>query len=174
MGKTIATQLSMLMLASLACLSCVKDGRGVPIGPGDSIPSFSTFTTKNQNVTDKDLLGKPSVIVLFSTTCPDCRRQLPEVEAAWTTSGESINVLAVARDEKKETVSAYWSESRFTMPVAAPGNRRIYDLFDKGSGTGVPQVYVADEKGTILLTGNDTKPLSTNDILKATEHRNNL
>ena len=64
-------------MSSCAMLSCVKDKQSSPVGVGESIPPFATVTMKGQNVSDKDLLGKPSVVVLFSTTCPDCHRQLP-------------------------------------------------------------------------------------------------
>lgn len=155
-------------MASCAMLSCVKDKQSSPVGAGESIPPFATVTMKGQNVSDKDLLGKPSVVVFFSTTCPDCHRQLPEIESLWLAADGNVNVLAIARDEDRETVSTFWSKKGFTMPCAAPGDRRIYELFDRGSRSGVPLTFVADPEGTVLLVSDDTKVLSSQEILSIT------
>ena len=47
------------------------------------------------------------------------------------------------------------------MPVAAPGNRETFNLFDRGSKSGVPQVYVTDKEGRVTLYGNDHNILTT-------------
>ena len=122
------TNLAALLSFALAA-SCVKDAPGVRLQPGDSLPEFRTVTLAGQDAGTATLLGKPSAVILFSTTCPDCHRQLPELESAWRDLGDIVNVLAVARDETAKTVSSFWSASGYTMSVAAPGDRKIYDLF---------------------------------------------
>lgn len=166
MSKGASIYTAALLLAALAAPACVKDGRGVPVGPGECIPPFSTMTLEGRTVTDRDLLGKPSVVIFFSTTCPDCHRQLPEAEAVHIAAGEDANVLAIAREEDRETVSAFWTRNGFTMPCAAPGDRRIYDLFDRGSRSGVPLVYLTDGKGVVIGFTDDRKTLPADEMLR--------
>ena len=64
---------------------------------GEMLPDFSVTTTDGKKVTTSDLKGKPSIVIIFPTTCPDCTAQLPEVETVFAAHKEDINVLAVNR-----------------------------------------------------------------------------
>lgn len=155
-------------IAALLALSCNK--QPVPEGPrhlqvGEQVPAFSVVTLDGKTVSDETLKGKRSLIVLFSTTCPDCHKQLPDIQQALKITGSSMNYIAIARDEDGETVSTFWKKNKYTVPVAAPGDRTVYDLFDRGSGTGVPQVYVLDEKGTVVDCSDDKELMTVIHIL---------
>ncbi len=160
-------RLSIITVFLLAVLSCIKDPAGERIKPGESLPAFSVTTLEGKTVSTSDLLGKPSAVILFSTTCPDCHRQLPALESLWRSHADRLNVMAIERSEDAGTVASFWSSASYTMPAAAPGNRSVYDLFDRGSGTGVPQVYVSDAAGTVLITGDDRNLLDEETILRA-------
>ena len=71
---------------------------------GEMLPDFSVTTTDGKKVTTSDLKGKPSIVIIFTTTCPDCTAQLPEVETVFAAHKEDINVLAVNRGEKEEAL----------------------------------------------------------------------
>ena len=159
----IALRKVIITLAALSAVSCAKETGtdGKHVGVGEVIPAF-TVTTLDGTTTGSDaLLGKPSVIVFFDTTCPDCQRQLPEIEAVWRELEGSINAVAIAREQGPDPVRDYWSGNGLTMPVAAPGNRETFNLFDRGSMSGVPQVYVTDKDGRVTLYGNDKNILTT-------------
>ena len=163
-----STKIATLTAIFLTLTSCVKQYPGKVLSPGETIPDFTVTTNDHRRLNTADLLGKPSAIIFFDTTCPDCHKQLPELERIWTNHNERLNVLAIARNEEKVQVSSYWSASGYTMPVAAPGDRSVYDLFDRGSRSGVPLTFVADPKGTLLLVSDDTKVLSSQEILSIT------
>jgi len=157
---------ALLLPVYLIVMSCVKEHTGKPLMAGEQLPAFVTTSIDGRTVRSTDLLGRPSAIILFDTTCPDCHRQLPVLEDLWKGHADRLNVLAIARDQDAGTVSAFWKQAAYTMPAAAPGNRSVYNLFDRDSGTGVPQVYVSDKQGTVLLTGNDRNFLTENTILR--------
>lgn len=152
-----------ITLAALCTVSCVEETGtgGKPVGIGEVIPAFTVTTMDGATVSTATLLGKPSVIVFFDTTCPDCHRQLPEIEEVWRELEGSINAIAIAREQGSDPVRDYWSGNGLTMPVAAPGNRETFNLFDRGSKSGVPQVYVTDKEGRVTLYGNDKSILTT-------------
>lgn len=53
---------------------------------GDQLPEFEVTMNDGSVVRTADLKGQPSVVVLFSVDCPDCRHQLPEVQKLWDRS----------------------------------------------------------------------------------------
>ena len=156
---------AIILAALILTASCVKEHTATPLQPGDQLPDFSVITLTGQTAGKDILAGKPSAIILFSTTCPDCHRQLPEMELMHAAAGEAVGVLAIARDEGREAVASFWNSAGLSMDVAAPGNRQVYDLFDRGSRSGVPLVYLADENGVIKGFTNDRKTLTANEML---------
>lgn len=164
MTHSIRPVLFLLPALLLSSLSCTKESGGTRVQPGEPLPAFRTATVWGREVSTADFLGKPSVVILFDTRCPDCHRQLPELEAAWAAAGELVNVIAVARDEGREAVTGYWQQAGYTMPVAAPGDRRIYDLFDRGSGSGVPQMYISSPGGVVVGSADDTRVMTAEEI----------
>lgn len=158
--------ITILIFAFLVLLiGCIKQSKDERIQPGEKIPDFMTYVIGGRNITAGSLIGKPSLIVFFSTTCPDCKAQLPMVEAAFKTVGEEANFLAIAREETDDSVLRFWKETGFTMPVAAPGKRDIYNLFDRGSGSGVPLMIFTDEKGIVTATSDDKSIMDTSTII---------
>lgn len=157
-------RLSIIALFLPAVLSCVKDLAGERIQPGESLPAFSVTTLDGKTVSTSDLLGKPSAVILFSTTCPDCHRQLPELQDVFDDGLNQYNILAIAREETAGTVSDHWKENGYTMPAAAPGDRRVYDLFDRGSRSGVPLLYLSDAAGKVRAVADDKATLYRDDI----------
>lgn len=151
-----------ITIAALCVVSCAKETGtdGEHISVGETIPEFTVTTLDGASTGSATLLGKPSIIVFFDTTCPDCQRQIPEIEAVWGELEGSIEAIAIAREQGPDPVRNYWCENGFTMPVAAPGNRETFNLFDRGSRSGVPQVYVTDKKGRVTLYGNDKNILT--------------
>lgn len=164
----------LILLITLLVMSCIKQQRQERIQPGDPLPEFSTDTLSEANVSMTDLIGKPGLIAFFSTTCPDGRAQMPEVESAYRNLKEEATFLAIAREQDTNTVARYSTEAGNTLPVAAPSKRDIYDLFDKGHSSGVPLLVFFDEKGTVTRTSDDKAILEgkqiTEWILNTTEN----
>lgn len=145
------------LISCLLVLSCAQDSivGSHRLAVGEAVPEFSVSTVDGVMVDRGSLLGKPSVIVLFDTRCPDCREELPEIERLWNTLEGLVNVIAVAREEKEDDIVSYWRAAGYTLPVAAPGNRSVYDLFDGHSMSGVPQTYVVNSDGVVVFYAGD-------------------
>ena len=155
------------VLLFIFLLSCSRvDELGTHIGIGESLPEFSTFTLDGRNVSTADLVGKPSVVILFDTTCPDCHRQLPQVQAAYDALGDKVNVLAVSRKDVPDAVSEFWAANGFTIPVATSKGPDIYQAFDRGSKSGVPQLYLCNPGGIVLFYSGDERVTTTTEIVR--------
>ena len=163
MKRTVKT-LPAILLAVTLLLSCVKEKGSVRIQPGETIPEFFTFTLDGQNISPEWFEGRPSLIAFFSTTCPDCHEQLPKIQRVFESLDTGAAILCIAREENDKTVSAFWKETGFTMPVAAPGSRDIYNLFDRNSKSGVPLLIFSNESMTVIQTSDDKHILSDLEI----------
>lgn len=117
--------------------ACVGEPDGSVLGNGDLMPVFEVVTVQGDTVKSSDLQGTESVIVLFNTTCPDCQRELPQIEAQAQTEPE-VRYLCIARAESPDSVVRYWYLQRLTMQVAATPDRRVYNLFAR---SGIPRTY---------------------------------
>lgn len=91
---------------------------------------------------------------------------MPAIEEAWRTTAGRAGFLAIAREEDEQTVRSYWSDNKYTLPVSAPGNRTYYDLFDRDSGSGVPQIYFFNEDGIMIGFSDDSRTLSSQEIIQ--------
>ena len=143
---------SILSLAIiLLSFSCVKTHtpEGEHLQVGERLPAFSAVTVNGKAVSDETLLGAPSVVVLFDSTCPDCRRQLPEIQRLKDASSGSILFLAISRNDDAETVRRYWTDNGYTIDVVPKDGQSLFDLFDRGSRSGVPQVYFCEVQNTV-------------------------
>lgn len=143
--------LAAVILSATACHHVDPD----PVEPvthlqiGDKLPTFSVTTLSGYDVSTESLIGKESVVILFDSTCPDCQPYVRLMQLAYIKAKSKINFIAIARDEDEKTIRKYWMKNGYTMPVATPGERTIYNLFDRGSQSGVPQIYYSTEEGIV-------------------------
>ena len=100
-----------------------------------------------------DLLGQPSVVVLFSVDCPDCRHELPEIQRLWNMNqadslipGQRIPIVLIARKCMEENIKPFWQFAELTMPYSPQPDRRVYSLF---APRVIPRIYVSDAQGII-------------------------
>lgn len=158
-------KLSIICLLTLI-MSCVKEDPKDHIQPGESLPSFSTVTLSGERVSDKTLAGKPSLIIIFTTVCPDCQRQMPEIQAAYEKLGNEAGFLAINRGEDIRTVQKHMEENGYTIPAVAEGDRYLYNLFDRESMSGVPQIYISDKDRMVRHYHDDTRTIPAAEIIK--------
>lgn len=112
---------------------------------GDALPKFEVVTLEGEKVTSSDSYKAEMVIVFFNTTCPDCRRELPEIQKQYEENqsrpeSERDLYICISREEGAADVAKYWEENHLTIPVSAQPDRRVYSLF---ASIGIPRVFHA-------------------------------
>lgn len=116
------------------------------VNVGDVLPAFTVTMSDGTLLSSSDLRGKPSLIVFFSTTCPDCQRELPLLNERYLAHGADTTFVAISREESQENVAAYWSAHAFSLPYSAQTDRSVYSLFAR---KGIPRIYISDSHGII-------------------------
>ena len=134
--------------------SCIKEGqKGADLGVGDPIPDFTVSMNDGTIVTGAMLRDRVSVIVFFTTQCPDCREALPHIQRLYEEYAEKgVKFALISREDPQSSVAAYWEKNSFTMSYSAQKDRKIYELFAK---TRVPRVYLT-RKGLIKSIFTDS------------------
>lgn len=135
-----------LAFGLLSCVSDEKTDYGPSLSVGERLPAFRVQLSDGSEVSDQSLRGKPGVIVLFTTTCPDCRRAMPGIEEIYRKWQPQAQFVCIGREETADKVSAYWQEQGYTMPWSAQEDRTVYELF---ASRYVPRVFVFDAQGTV-------------------------
>ncbi|MDR1414177.1 MAG: TlpA family protein disulfide reductase [Odoribacteraceae bacterium] len=163
-------QLMMCSISLLVVASCVRE-KAVDnyetsslVKVGDEVPDFS-LTRDGTTISKQSLAGKKTLLVLFSTTCGDCRLVLPTVEEAWKELREDPEVLVatISREETAEAVSAYWSEAGFTMPYYLDVDREVFKKFATAY---TPRVYLVDARQRVVEMHVETLEISADELCR--------
>lgn len=122
---------------------------------GDPVPHFVINLTdpaseeSGQTLTYDSSIrdGRGATIIFFSTTCSDCQRELPLLDARYR-QGEFADqhVLCISREEAPGAVATFWRDNHLSLPVAPQTDRHVYNLF---ATMGVPRIYTVDSRGII-------------------------
>lgn len=155
------------MLVSL-CMACMSNNpdedEGANLGVGDALPSFVVTMNDGTSVASSDLLGHPSVIVFFSTSCPDCQKELPELQRLWDASDRTTTpILLISRAQGQAEIEKYWQSQGLNMLYSPQSDRTIYHLF---ATSRIPRIYISDSKGIIRYIHTD-EVLPTCETLQA-------
>ena len=149
--KGLLLLLTMLCLLQGGC-SIVGDDDEVEerVVVGDRVPEFAVSVVADGATTifsTAHLTGE-TVIVFFHTSCSDCQRELPELNAYYLQHRDEpgFQMVAISRGEGAETVAPFWAEHGLQIPYSAQTDRSIYDLF---ASSIIPRVYFVSAQGII-------------------------
>lgn len=147
----------MFLLALTTIPACVKEGGDGTktenhIVVGDNMPGFEIENTLmgswNGLKSPDDFIGRKTLLVFYTTTCGDCRREMPFAEYAFRElTDEGLTVIPIGRGETPETVDAYWTDMNFRMNRYFDTDRAVFNLF---ANRGVPRIYLVDETGKVV------------------------
>lgn len=157
--------LSLLIFTFSGCIGEEEniDRNGANISVGDTLPSLSLTLSDGKVISDTELNNKVSLIILFSTSCPDCQKQLPIVDRLYNTIKEDEDIICfgISREQGESIVSKYCLNNQLSLPYSAQETREIYSLFAQ---SGVPRIYIADKNRVVQFISTDN-PLANYDVL---------
>ena len=133
----------LVALVGLCAAGCINDDEPEPaslVAVGDRLPDFSVVMSDGSTLTTDMLRGSESMIVFFTTTCADCRRELPCINA-YALAHPEVRVVCIARSQAEADIAAFWAAEGLTLPYSPQPDARVYNLF---ATAGVPRIYCAD------------------------------
>lgn len=159
--KTLA-----LILSSFLFGMCIQDDSEVfSLKPGDSLPEFSVQDNKGNIVSTATLHNKVGVIVFINTSCPDCRKELPEVEKAYQQfiGNEAVRFIAISRSQGYESLTEYWINNELTIPYSAQDDDSVFKKF---ASQNIPRIYIASSEGIIIFTSDDSSIVTAETLIE--------
>ena len=133
------------------CSSVVDEDDAVErVHVGDRVPLFTVTmtypetTNPQQDQTTRQWstmhLKGQTVIVFFNTSCKDCQRDLPLLNQYYLEHKDEpdFQMVAISREESRESVVAYWAANGLVIPYSPQDDRRIYSLFATSI---IPRIY---------------------------------
>lgn len=154
-----------LLTAVLSLTSCIKEKQtGADLSVGDRIPDFTVEVSDRTTLTGALLREGVSLIMFFTTECPDCQETLPVVQTLYNEYiGQGVKFALISREQSEDSISSYWLSQGFTMPYSAQSDRTIYELFARSR---VPRVYICRD-GVIKYIFTDKPSIPTYELLSA-------
>ena len=143
------------LFSAIFLSGCINDEPAVKsLEVGDALPQFSVEMSDGSVVSTASMKGKNGMIVFFNTACPDCRKELPEVQKVWEIfqDNPSVVIAAIAREEGEAEIRKYWEANSLTIPFSPQENREVYSLF---ATSVIPRIYICDPSGKIIFTSGD-------------------
>ncbi|MCP4715682.1 MAG: redoxin domain-containing protein [Deltaproteobacteria bacterium] len=120
------------------------------LGALPPVPRFSAKTIDKQDLRiDEVCKSRPVVLVIFSTNCGNCKKELAFLNSLYTTGDlqGKFEIVAVSLRRAQETID-FAEKHKYTFPIIVDRGRRISSLFPSFLGP-VPVSFVIDTQARI-------------------------
>lgn len=149
MMKTTRLWTVLIALTLLGCSMADDEESEVKerVSVGDRLPVFTVATVEADGTAgtfSTARLKGETVVVLFNTSCSDCRRELPRLNDYYLQhrNDRDFSMVAVSREEGAGSVAAFWKSQGLSLPYSAQEDRRVFELFATAT---IPRVYYATD-----------------------------
>lgn len=157
------------VLFPLLFAMCIQDDPEVfTLKPGDPLPEFSVQDNKGEIVSNATLYNKVCVIAFVNTGCPDCRRELPELEKAYRqfVGDERVRFIVISRLQGYDSLTEYWIANSLTLPYSAQEDDFVFQKF---ASQNIPRIYIASPEGIIYYTADETDAATAEQLIEEIE-----
>ena len=118
----------------------------VYITSGDILP-INSITTIDGIAVNLHRNDKKKLLVLFASWCSDSNRLLTALNNSPLLADNSIEIIAIAREEDAATVRAWRDKRGIKVAIAVDEDRSIYNKFAAG---GIPRLISVDEDNKVI------------------------
>jgi len=116
------------------------------VSAGDIVP-IEKITTIDGEEVNLQQLGNRKLVVLFASWCSDSNRLLKALNSSSLLDDNTIEIIAIAREEDIETVTSWRDKRGIKVALAVDSDRSIYKRFASG---GIPRLITVGENNKII------------------------
>ena len=114
---------------------------------GDMAPDFTVQLIDGGTRSLSSLRGEVVMLILFSSSCPDCQAQFTELSRLIRQETPNFRLLAISRGESIEETSTFRDKYTFPYEVGIDPDRSIYNRY---ASMYVPRTYLIDRSGEVV------------------------
>lgn len=134
----------------LLCLAMTPLPQVWAVEVGESIPDFTFRAFDGSQVSRAGLLGRPALLIFWNTWCPNCMKELPEIQRlqeAYGSRGVVFLAVNTALNDSESRARAYWEKTGYGFQG---GFDRYFEIGQAFGVFAVPTVFLIDARGTVL------------------------
>jgi peroxiredoxin len=138
---------------SISAIAQTKDDRAYLVKVGDQAPNFTMKLTSGKTVELSKLKGKVVMLQFTASWCSVCRKEMPFIEKdIWQKhkSNPNFALLAIDRDEPRETVMKYAKSIPITYSIGMDPHADIFALYAVREA-GITRNVIIDKSGKIVF-----------------------
>ncbi len=127
--------------------------------------SFTTF--EGDEVAFSSLVGTPTVVNFFASTCTPCIKEMPAFEEVFQEVGSEVAFLGLAVADRTDDALALVDRTGVTYPTAADRDGSVMSALE---GTVLPTTVLLDADGSVVarhsgeLSAQDLRDSLANDL----------
>lgn len=122
----------------------------VGLEKGNLAPDFELKSVDGKAMKLSSLKGKKVILNMWTTWCPPCRLEMPDMEKFYTENkAAGIEILAVnltKAEKSRNDVPTFLKANDITFPVVLDENGDVGKLYDVSS---IPASFILDTQGVI-------------------------
>jgi thiol-disulfide isomerase/thioredoxin len=123
---------------------------------------LSFVDTKGRNVDLSQLSGKVVLIDFWASWCPDCAREMPQVQQVYRDfESKGFAILGVSLDKDRRAMDNYIAKHLIPWPQYFDGKGWKNDLVTKYSVHEIPEMWIINKKGVVETTAADVTQLAS-------------
>lgn len=123
-------------------------GRRPWLMPGTQVPDFDAKTSDGEVVSRQRLLGVPSVVGFFSTSCEPCRQQVPLFALYLAGERAPERAVAVIVGEDGDGFASQLSTKALVVRESQRG-----PMVQAFAANALPALYLLDADGKVVASG---------------------
>ena len=154
-----------ILLSAPLLLGCSKPMEEANLKEGDTLPAFSIVMNDGTPVTNASLQVGVSLVAFFHTLCPDCQRELPQLQRIHEDCPD-LKMVLVSRNEGEKSILTYWKDNGLTLPFSAQEDDRVFRLFASHT---IPRTYIV--RDDVIMKAYDDNPVASYEEMEAVIHQ---
>jgi thioredoxin signature protein len=123
---------------------------------GQQLPEFEMVDQAGYQKKSTEFYNKPMLVVEWASWCPDCQKQLPEIQKVYEKYKGRIHFVMLdmldSKRETKERADQYISEKDYTFPYYYDTDERAADILHVQS---IPTIYLVDKNQKVKKVMTD-------------------
>ena len=151
--RTVVGVAAGLLVLLAAAVALWKPDPGAMVEPagrplsGQPAPDFTLLLLDGSTLALADLSGQVTVVNFWTTWCPPCAEELPDLQSVWTEyQAQDVVFVGIAVQEEETEVQRMVSQFGLTYPLGMDRREHVASAYGI---TGVPETFVIDPEGDV-------------------------